>query len=265
MDGHAMAFRKPSVSGDNKPAKSALSNLSHYAISVCGRLRVTTETTGFRIPLGSIVAVNHSSVVDPFVVAAALRHCGVNEPVALAAAGLWKVPLLGRQLRSEGHIPVRRGSGQGNQALDLAAQALSAGRIVVIYPEGGLPRRRGAAEEPPRVFRSGLARLALASHAPVVPLGHVGSRAIAAGGSWRQLADVATAPARRPWLSAHFGEPLTLDRPVPAATQAAHDAVTAAWQAAAAAHLDTDSTGRGRLGRRWCFATGPGPGRGRSW
>ncbi len=100
----------------------------------------------------------------------ALHRLGA-EPVIMAAAGLWRVPLLGRALAREGHIPVFRGDRRAAAALDAAAEALGQGRLVLIYAEGGLPRRKDVTEAAPGTFRSGLARLAELTGAPVVPVG----------------------------------------------------------------------------------------------
>ncbi|MET7680595.1 lysophospholipid acyltransferase family protein [Streptomyces sp. NPDC005423] len=207
-----------------------LSAFAHTVVPLLGRLTVTTGTTPTVAP-GSIVAPNHSASADPGLVLAALHRLG-TEPVVLATAGLWKIPVLGRHLTREGHIPVHRGSRNAAGALELAARALAAGRVVVIYPEGGLPRRRDSGDSGPGPFRSGLARLALATGAPVVPLGHAGARRIVSGGRWKQLAGVATAPLRRPDLHVHLGVPLQLTGDVSDATAQARDAVTAAWREA---------------------------------
>ncbi|MFJ1755118.1 lysophospholipid acyltransferase family protein [Kitasatospora sp. NPDC088134] len=207
-----------------------LSAVARTVVPVLGRLTVTADEDAVLAP-GSILAPNHSSLVDPGVVLAAVRRLGV-EPVVLATAGLWRVPVLGGALVREGHIPVHRGTERAAEALDAAAAALAAGRIVVIYPEGRLPRRVDAADSPPGPFRTGLARLA-AHGAPVVPLGQAGSRRISSGSTAKQLAGVLTAPLRRPAVHVHVGAPLTLDGDIPTATALAHAAVTTAWRTAA--------------------------------
>ncbi len=181
---------------------------------------------------GSIVAANHTSLADPAVVLAALHRLGAR-PVVLATAGLWRIPVLGTLLRREGHIAVHRGTARAAESLDAAAAALAAGRVVLIYGEGGLPRRRDSGERAPGPFRSGLARLAHATGAPVVPLGQAGSRRLTSGGPVKQLAGLATAPLRRPTLHVHLGAPLHLPADTAEATARAHHAVTAAWTAAA--------------------------------
>ncbi|WP_405849650.1 lysophospholipid acyltransferase family protein [Streptomyces sp. NBC_01518] len=208
-----------------------LSAFARTVVPLLGRLTVTTTGTARTIAPGSIVAPNHTALADPGLVLAALHRLGV-EPVVLATAGLWKIPILGRRLIREGHIPVHRGSGSAAAALDLAAEALAAGRVVVIYPEGGLPRRRDSADREPGTFRTGLARLALTTGAPVVPLGHAGARRIVSGGRVKQLAGVLTAPLRRPNLHVHLGEPVHLTGDIGEATAHARTAVGAAWQQA---------------------------------
>ncbi|WP_043665063.1 lysophospholipid acyltransferase family protein [Streptomyces xylophagus] len=207
-----------------------LSTFARTIVPVLGRLTVTTGTTRGIAP-GSIVAPNHTALADPGLVLAALHRLG-TEPVVLATAGLWKIPFLGPRLTREGHIPVHRGSRSAAAALDLAAEAIAAGRVVVIYPEGGLPRRRDSGDREPGVFRTGLARLALATGAPVVPLGHAGARRIISGGRLKQLAGVATAPLRRPDLHVHLGEPVHLTGDITEATAHARRAVENAWRQA---------------------------------
>ncbi|MFE2108867.1 lysophospholipid acyltransferase family protein [Kitasatospora sp. NPDC059463] len=222
-----------------------LSRASALLLPAFGRLQITAETAdGAHVAAGadsadsagpapgSIVAANHTSLADPAVVLAALHRLGAR-PVVLATAGLWRIPVLGPALRREGHIPVHRGTARAAESLDAAAEALAAGRVVLIYGEGGLPRRRDSGEQPPRPFRSGLARLARATGAPVVPLGQAGSRRLTSGGPVKQLAGLATAPVRRPTLHVHLGAPLRLPADTAEATARAHHAVTAAWTVAA--------------------------------
>ncbi|MFJ9626171.1 lysophospholipid acyltransferase family protein [Streptomyces sp. NPDC101175] len=207
-----------------------LSAFARTVVPLLGRLTVTTATS-LAVAPGSIVAPNHTSLADPALVLAALHRLG-TEPVVLATAGLWKVPVLGGRLSREGHIPVHRGSRSAAAALDLAAEALAAGRVVVLYPEGGLPRRRDPADREPGVFRTGLARLALATGAPVVPLGHAGARRIVSGPRIKQLTGIATAPLRRPDLHVHLGEPVRLTGDTAEATAHARAAVHDAWRQA---------------------------------
>ncbi|RSS82913.1 1-acyl-sn-glycerol-3-phosphate acyltransferase [Streptomyces sp. WAC05292] len=209
-----------------------LSRLADALVPAFGRLSVTAHT-GADLAPGSIIAANHTSLADPAVVLAALHRLGA-EPVVMAAAGLWRIPVLGPLLAREGHIPVRRGHRSAADALDLAEAALGRGRLVLLYAEGCIPTRRDAGEAAPGPFRSGLARLAERTGAPVVPLGQAGARRVTSGSAAKQIAGLATAPLRRPGLHVHVGAPVGLTGDSAARTRQAHRAVTEAWRTAAA-------------------------------
>jgi 1-acyl-sn-glycerol-3-phosphate acyltransferase len=113
-----------------------------------------------------ILAVNHVCVLDPLMLAHFVYGAG-RVPRFMATSGLFKVVGLRRVLRGAGQIPVYRDSPDAADALRGAVESLRAGRVVVIYPEGGVTR------DPdywPMRARTGLARLALTTGAPVVPV-----------------------------------------------------------------------------------------------
>ncbi|MFD7256111.1 lysophospholipid acyltransferase family protein [Streptomyces sp. NPDC059874] len=208
-----------------------ISSIAAVLAPVFGRMSVTADAAAGPVADGTILVANHTSLADPVVVVAALRRLGV-EPVVMAAAGLWRVPVLGGALAREGHIPVRRGTARAAEALDAAAEALAAGRCVLIYGEGGIPARRDSGERAPLPFRSGPARLARTTGAPVRPVGQAGARRISSGTATKQIAGAVTAPVRRPRLHVHVGAPVFLPEHVAEATAVAHGAVTAAWRTA---------------------------------
>ncbi|MFJ9623909.1 lysophospholipid acyltransferase family protein [Streptomyces sp. NPDC101181] len=211
-----------------------LSRIAAAVVPSLGRLTVTADPATAPPP-GSIVVANHTSLADPGIVLAALLRLGI-EPVVLATAGLWRIPVLGRLLERGGHVPVHRGTHRAAAALDEAVAALRDGRHILLYGEGRLPSRTDAAEAPPETFRTGLARLAHASGAPVVPLGQAGARRVTSGRRAKQLSGLLTAPARRPRLHVHVGSAVHLPPDVEEATATARAAVTSAWRTAAA-HL----------------------------
>ena len=103
-----------------------------------------------------VVAANHPSVLDPFVLSTA-----VERPLRyVAKAELWRVPLWAPLLDALGGIPVNRDMGD-RAALAAALAALEQGDAVGIFPQGGV--RRGT-------WHRGAARLALASGAPLLPV-----------------------------------------------------------------------------------------------
>lgn len=114
------------------------------------------------LPRGAkIIAANHPSTTDPFFVAAMLPE----QTFILINDLLFKIPFLGKYLRHSGHIPVIAGSGQN--AIDKALEHLSAGHSIMIFPEGDLSPFEGGFLK----SRTGVARLALSSGAPVIPIG----------------------------------------------------------------------------------------------
>ena len=115
-----------------------------------------------QLPAGAkIIAANHPSTTDPFFVASMLR----TQSFILINNLLFQVPVLGEYLRRSGHIPVIAGSGPA--ALDAALDHLAKGHTVMIFPEGDLSPENGGFQDP----RTGVARLALMSGAPVIPVG----------------------------------------------------------------------------------------------
>ncbi len=115
---------------------------------------------------GCIVAVNHLSEFDPLVVWHCMRDAG-RWPRFLTKVSLLEVPVVGRFLYLVGCIPVHRGAADASSALNIAADAVRAGDCVVIYPEGTTPKE---GDLWPRPGKTGVARLFLATGAPVVPL-----------------------------------------------------------------------------------------------
>lgn len=128
-----------------------------------------------RIPAAgpTIVAVNHVSYADPFVVARFIWDAG-RVPRYLAKSSLFRIPVVGWIIARAGQIPVDRGTSDAAQSLEAAAAALRAGELIAIYPEGTVTR------DPdfwPMRGKTGLARLALlVPEATVVPVGQWGAQ-----------------------------------------------------------------------------------------
>lgn len=121
----------------------------------------------------TILAANHVSYVDPVILAQFVWD-GARVPRYLAKASLFKIPVVGWVIARAGQIPVERGSRDAAASLDAAADALRAGELVVVYPEGTVTR------DPdfwPMSAKTGLARLALlVPEAKVIPVGQWGAQ-----------------------------------------------------------------------------------------
>jgi len=108
-----------------------------------------------------IIAANHPTTTDPF-----LMMGWASEPISVLVTEMcFKMPVLGRFLQQAGHVPVM--DGKGRAAFDKAVELLRAGHTVAIFPEGALSPLEGGVCPP----HTGVARLALMTGAPVIPVG----------------------------------------------------------------------------------------------
>lgn len=112
-----------------------------------------------------ILAFNHISFLDPFAAAYAVHLAG-RRPRFLGKAELFHDKRIAWILKGAKQIPVHRGTATAPMALDQALAALSDGQVIVIFPEGTIT---SDPDLHPMAPKTGLARLALASGAPVLP------------------------------------------------------------------------------------------------
>ncbi|GAA3078124.1 lysophospholipid acyltransferase family protein [Streptomyces roseofulvus] len=120
---------------------------------------------------GFITAVNHNSYLDPLSYAHYQYNTG-RVPRFLAKAGLFKGGFVGTMLRNTGQIPVYRETANALDAFRAAVDAIERGECVAFYPEGTLTR------DPdmwPMPGKTGAARVALLTKAPVIPVAQWGA------------------------------------------------------------------------------------------
>lgn len=120
----------------------------------------------------AIVAANHRSYFDTAAYGMAVFKAGRN-PRGLAKKELFDAPVLGQLMKASGAICVDR-KRSGREAYEAAEQALRSGEVLIIAPQGTIPRGE-AFFDPQLKGKSGAARLAAATGAPVIPLGVWGS------------------------------------------------------------------------------------------
>jgi 1-acyl-sn-glycerol-3-phosphate acyltransferase len=141
-----------------------------------------------------ILVANHQSFCDSLFIPFSLRR----RVTFLAKAEYFDDPKQAWFYRGAGQIPIRRGGGsESTRALETAEGVLAEGKVIAMYPEGtrsgdGFVHRG----------RTGVARLALATGAVVVPIGVRGTEIVQPIGSrWM-----------RPFRSVElrFGEPCSL-------------------------------------------------------
>jgi 1-acyl-sn-glycerol-3-phosphate acyltransferase len=124
---------------------------------------------------GIILAPNHLSYADWPTIALFSDGYAHRYPVFMIKSPVFEVKVIGWLLYKFGQLPVYRGRGDAGLVLRAAEQALAAGACVIVYPEGT------ASRDPdlwPMVGKTGAARLALTTGAPVIPVATWGAQEI---------------------------------------------------------------------------------------
>jgi 1-acyl-sn-glycerol-3-phosphate acyltransferase len=153
-------------------ARIGFAGLANAARPVLNLLMGHTWRGFDTIPPGAILVSNHVTEIDPLVVGHALYSNGIY-PRFLAKESLFKLPIAGKLLTQSGQIPVDRGGAGAGVSLRTAKEVLDRGGCIVVYPDGTLTR------DPdmwPQKARTGAARLALKTGAPVIPVVHWGDQ-----------------------------------------------------------------------------------------
>ncbi len=157
------------------------------------------EVTGLEHVLrtgAAIIAGNHLSAADEVFTPVSARR----QVVYLAKAEYFAQPglrgrFVARLFREFGHVPVDRADPHAAAStIQIGVELLAAGKALGIYPEG-----TRSPDGRLHRFRTGVARLALRSGAPVVPVGLVGTDQVLIAGDRRWH--------RRP-VAVHFGPAL---------------------------------------------------------
>jgi 1-acyl-sn-glycerol-3-phosphate acyltransferase len=143
-----------------------------------------------------ILAANHISFADEFFTPLAARR----QVFYFAKAEYFTTPgLRGRAMAAffngMGQVPVERADTRAAASvIDIGVDVLRQGRALGIFPEG-----TRSPDGRMHKFRTGVARLALRSGAPVIPVGLIGTRDVQPPGERRW---------HRAHVEVHFGEPM---------------------------------------------------------
>ncbi|WP_304453573.1 1-acyl-sn-glycerol-3-phosphate acyltransferase [Nocardiopsis sp. YSL2] len=160
---------------------------------------------------GVIIAANHLSTFDPLTVAHFLYIGARRWPTFTMKDAVMRIPVVSFVARSTGQIPIKRGSTDAVKALQEAELALTRdGSSVIFYPEGTCTRDPNLW---PMTAKTGVARLALTSGVPIIPVAHWGEQRILPYGQKK----ISLLPRKRVTfnagppvdLSAFEGKPLT--------------------------------------------------------
>jgi len=123
----------------------------------------------------AIIVANHRSYFDTAAVGLTVMKRG--RPIRfLGKKEVFDAPVVGPLARAMGGIRVERGSGSV-EPLRAAAEALDAGELVALMPQGTIPRGE-LFFDPKLKGRPGAARLAAMTKAPVIPIGLWGTEKV---------------------------------------------------------------------------------------
>lgn len=183
----------------------------HYAAplaSLAGRITVTGGVDPELLAGPLIVVANHIGDYDAIVLAPSLYKVGIR-PRFLATRGLMTAPVLGPLLERAGFIRVDRGSNDARHSLTVTDSALNNDGHIVVYPEGRIGLDRDLW---PERGRSGVARMALRSRVPVIPVSSWGAHEVLCyADDARKIPSFARSIWRQPELKVHVGPPVPLD------------------------------------------------------
>jgi 1-acyl-sn-glycerol-3-phosphate acyltransferase len=162
------------------------------------RIRVSgAERVPARGP--AIIAANHVSMLDGVALALVTSERSRRMTRFLVAAEFFAKPTVAWALRLYRQIPLRRGRADSG-ALDEAIATVGAGALAGIFPEGTVnPDPANGVQR----GRSGVGRIALASGAPVIPVGVWGTQ-----DRWPK-SGLRLRPLRRTGVGIVYGEPIT--------------------------------------------------------
>jgi 1-acyl-sn-glycerol-3-phosphate acyltransferase len=200
VDDLARYHERTRTKGVNKPLFWAVRIVLGLAI----QLYFSVQPTGRKnIPKKGpvILAANHRSFLDPFVVGVCVRR-----PVYFVAKQeLFKKRWQGWLLNRLGAFPIRRGEAD-EESMKTARMVLERGGVLVIFPEGTRIRKGGLGRP-----KRGVGRLALETGAPAVPVAVMGSENARRGWKIRPV-----------WVRVRCGKPLhfpRVERPSPRLAQ----------------------------------------------
>jgi 1-acyl-sn-glycerol-3-phosphate acyltransferase len=108
-----------------------------------------------------IIAGNHPSYLDPLLVGLPIKRT----IRFMAWDALFKVPLLGQIIKAVGAFPVDIRKGRGEAAFREALRVLESGEALGVFPEGQRSDQAAMGD-----LRAGVARLAIETGAPIVPV-----------------------------------------------------------------------------------------------
>ena len=176
--------------------------LSHYLASTAYNTFFRGDVVGLEhLPPtgGFLVAANHVSHLDPFIVGSLLPR----QVTFFGRKTLWTPGLPSWWLNSVGVIPVDRDGGSDVTAMKRVLSALKQQKVIIMFPEG--TRSRDGRLQPPK---PGVGLFACRAQVPVVPARLFGSfEALGKGGKIPRLGTRGTVVFGAPLTPADYDSP----------------------------------------------------------
>lgn len=208
----ALARRWPLEYWDRAPGVPSILGLQPYDL-----IRPFVRTESFPYARFDITGIDHVPRSGPVLLAANHRSYFDVAALAIVAARigravrfmgkqeLFDAPVIGRIARALGGIPVDRDAHSGAPMREAAA-ALRAGEVVLVLPQGTIPRGE-AFFDPVLTGKTGVARLAAETGAGVVPVGVWGTERV-----WPRSSSIPimTTVLRPPRVTVTVGAPVSL-------------------------------------------------------
>jgi 1-acyl-sn-glycerol-3-phosphate acyltransferase len=154
----------------------------------------TTGTKNLPRTGGFVIAANHQSAIDAFILGHAPYRMRRQPVYILVKNSLFHLPVIGWVMRASGNIPVDRS--QGADAFAKARQVLQAGGIILVFPEQTISPSFDLLQ-----FKAGAVRLAKDAGVPLIPAASFGSHRF-------QTLGVRPKPVWRLPVGVAYGEPL---------------------------------------------------------
>ena len=178
----------PGMSGENESWRLPVQRVNSERVSVV--YRAVLAFTRAVVPLvsvrhwrgqeiipksgGALVVSNHLSNFDALALGEYLIYSG-RWPRFLGKSDIFHIPVLGWIGRQCRQIPVYRNTDRAKDALIDAEQALDAGDLVAVFPEGTIT---ADPDGWPMTARLGAAHLALTTGVPLIPVAQSGTNLV---------------------------------------------------------------------------------------
>ncbi len=110
---------------------------------------------------GAVIAANHTSMADPFLVSGTFWYRRVH---FLAAESVMGGKLQSTLLRGAGAIGIDR-HGADIEAINRSVEILQNGRLLAVFPQGSIHREEGLSS-----LKSGITLIAIRADVPIIPM-----------------------------------------------------------------------------------------------